>query len=146
MKGLFYLFFLASFFSFSQSSTTVDDKASILEVLAIQEKAWNNFDIELFMETYWKSDNLIFYGSSGVTKGWQNTLERYKKSYPTKEHFGQLRLTSNEISKINAGVYSVFGEYHLTRTVGDTQGIFMLVLKNIDGAWKIIADTSCKTD
>ncbi|TXN37482.1 nuclear transport factor 2 family protein [Flagellimonas hymeniacidonis] len=146
MKGLFYLFFLASFFSFSQSSTTVDDKASILEVLAIQEKAWNNFDIELFMETYWKSDDLIFYGSSGVTKGWQNTLERYKKSYPTKEHFGQLRLTSNEISKINAGVYSVFGEYHLTRTVGDTQGIFMLVLKNIDGAWKIIADTSCKTD
>ncbi len=145
MKGLFYLFFLASFFSFSQSSTT-DDKASILEVLAIQEKAWNNFDIELFMETYWKSDDLIFYGSSGVTKGWQNTLERYKKSYPTKEHFGQLRLTSNEISKINAGVYSVFGEYHLTRTVGDTQGIFMLVLKNIDGAWKIIADTSCKTD
>nr|WP_298923132.1 nuclear transport factor 2 family protein [uncultured Allomuricauda sp.] len=146
MKGLFYLFFLASFFSFSQSSTTVDDKASILEVLAIQEKAWNNFDIELFMETYWKSDDLIFYGGSGVTKGWQNTLERYKKSYPTKEHFGQLRLTSNEISKINAGVYSVFGEYHLTRTVGDTQGIFMLVLKNIDGAWKIIADTSCKTD
>lgn len=146
MKGLFYLFFLASFFSFSQSSTMVDDKASILEVLAIQEKAWNNFDIELFMETYWKSDDLIFYGGSGVTKGWQNTLERYKKSYPTKEHFGQLRLTSNEISKINAGVYSVFGEYHLTRTVGDTQGIFMLVLKNIDGAWKIIADTSCKTD
>ncbi len=145
MKGLFYLFFLASFFSFSQSSTT-DDEASILEVLAIQEKAWNNFDIELFMETYWKSDDLIFYGSSGVTKGWQNTLERYKKSYPTKEHFGQLRLTSNEISKINAGVYSVFGEYHLTRTVGDTQGIFMLILKNIDGAWKIIADTSCKTD
>lgn len=146
MKGLFYLFFLASFFSFSQSSTTVDDKASILEVFAIQEKAWNNFDIELFMETYWKSDDLIFYGGSGVTKGWQNTLERYNKSYPTKEHFGQLRLTSNEISKINAGVYSVFGEYHLTRTVGDTQGIFMLVLKNIDGAWKIIADTSCKTD
>ncbi len=145
MKSLFYLFFLASFFSFSQSSTT-DDEASILEVLAIQEKAWNNFDIELFMETYWKSDDLIFYGSSGVTKGWQNTLERYKKSYPTKEHFGQLHLTSNEISKINAGVYSVFGEYHLTRTVGDTKGIFMLVLKDIDGAWKIIADTSCKTD
>ncbi len=146
MKGLFYLFFLASFFSFSQSSTTVDDKASILEVLAIQEKAWNNFDIELFMETYWKSDDLIFYGSSGVTKGWQNTLERYKKSYPTKEHFGKLHLTSNEIIKIDNGIYSVFGEYHLTRTVGNTQGIFMLVLKNIDGAWKIIADTSCKTD
>lgn len=146
MKRLLYLFFLTSFFTFSQSSTKVDDVASILEVLAIQEKAWNNFDIELFMETYWKSDELIFYGTSGVTKGWQNTLERYKKSYPTKEHFGQLRLTSNEISKINVGVYSVFGEYHLTRTVGDTQGIFMLVLKNIDGAWKIIADTSCKTD
>lgn len=146
MKPLLYLLFLASFLSFSQSSSKVDDKASILEVLAIQEKAWNNFDIELFMDTYWKSDELIFYGSSGVTKGWQNTLERYKKSYPTKEHFGKLLLTSNEISKIDNGIYSVFGEYHLTRTMGNTQGIFMLVLKNIDGTWKIIADTSCKTE
>ena len=82
------------------------------------------------MESYWKSEELKFYGSGGVIKGWQSTLERYKKSYPTKAHFGTLRFVYNDISKINDGAYSVMGEYHLTREVGDTNGIFMLILKN----------------
>lgn len=43
-------------------------------------------------------------------------------------------------------MYYVMGEYHLTRNVGDTNGIFMLVVKQIDGEWKVIADTSAKVE
>ncbi|RDY59962.1 YybH family protein [Flagellimonas nanhaiensis] len=146
MKKLVGLIFLFSVAAYSQISKESDDKAAILEVLSVQEEAWNNYDIELFMETYWKSGDLIFYGSGGVVKGWEGTLNRYKKSYPTQEHFGQLKLVSNEVSKIYDDAYMVMGEYHLTRSVGNSNGIFMLVLKKIDGAWKIIADTSCKTE
>jgi len=35
------------------------------------------------------------------------------------------------------------GEYHLTRNVGDANGVFMIIFKKINGEWKIIADTSC---
>lgn len=146
MKSICYLLFLVSLISCSQATNKADDKAAILEVLAAQQEAWNNYDIELFMETYWKSDELTFYGSSGIVKGWQNTLERYQKSYPTQDHFGTLKLVSNEISQINSDAYMLMGEYHLTRPVGNTNGIFMLVLKKINGAWKIIADTSCKVN
>ena len=146
MKKVLCLLLVLPLFCVAQTTTEQEDRAAIEQVLSTQQTAWNNFDIELFMETYWKSDELTFYGSAGVVKGWQNTLERYKKSYPTQEHFGHLEFVLNDISKINDDAYTVMGEYHLTRPVGNTHGIFMLVLKRIDGAWKIIADTSCKVE
>ena len=44
-------------------------KSAILKVMKDQETAWNNGDLEGFMQGYWKSDSLKFYGSNGLTKG-----------------------------------------------------------------------------
>ena len=56
---------------------------------------------------------------------------------------GSLKFKINDISKINDDAYYVMGEYILTRTVGNANGIFMIIFRKIDGVWKIIADTSC---
>ena len=146
MKKVLCLLFVLPLFCVAQTMAEQEDKAAIQQVLSIQQSAWNSYDIEQFMETYWKSDELTFYGSAGVVKGWQSTMDRYKKSYPSKDHFGHLEFVLNDISKINEDAYTVMGEYHLTRPVGNLHGIFMLVLKRIDGEWKIIADTSCKVE
>lgn len=142
MKNLILLICLVSFtFSNAQLLENKDTKA-IQKVLKKQRIAWSKNNIEEFMEGYWKSDSLKFYGSNGVTSGWQNTLDRYKKAYPSKDHTGTLSFKINDISKINEGAYFVLGEFHLKREVGNATGIFMLVFKEIDGKWKIIADTS----
>jgi hypothetical protein len=146
MKKLSYLLLFFSIALTAQKTTEAEDKEAIKKVLALQQNAWNNYDIETFMETYWKSEELKFYGSGGVVKGWQSTLERYKKSYPTKAHFGKLSFVLHDISKINDGAYSVMGEFYLAREVGDANGIFMLILKQINTEWKIIADTSASTN
>ncbi|MDO5968565.1 nuclear transport factor 2 family protein [Flavivirga aquimarina] len=142
MKKLILLFCLVSVFnSYSQTSEEQDKKA-ILKVLKKQRLAWSDNNIEKFMEGYWKSDSLKFYGSNGVTHGWENTLERYQKAYPTADHTGKLNFRINAITKITEGAYYVLGEYHLKREVGNADGIFMIIFKKIDGHWKIIADTS----
>jgi len=143
MKKIIHLLFFCSALVFSQT-TYEKDKAAITAVLNAQQEAWNNYDIEAFMDGYWESDELTFYGSGGVIKGWQATLDRYKKSYPTQDHFGTLTFVFNDISPISEESYYVMGEYHLTRSVGDNNGIFMLVLKQFNGEWKVIADTSAK--
>ena len=126
---------------FSQT-TEQEDKEAILAVLKAQRLAWSDNNMEAFMEGYWKSDSLKFYGRNGVTYGWDNTLERYKQAYPTPDHTGILSFKINDISKITDDAYYVMGEYHLKRTVGNATGIFMIIFKRIDGEWKIIADTS----
>lgn len=118
-------------------------EAGIRLVMEAQEIAWNKHDLEGFMEGYWKSDELKFYGSSGLTKGWNQTLENYKKSYPTSAESGTLKFVINDISKIEGDNYWVMGEYHLKRQIGDADGVFMILFKKINGSWKIIADMSC---
>lgn len=142
MKKLVILLCMVCFFnSYSQADEEADIK-SINKVLKKQRIAWSNNDLEGYMEGYWKSDSLKFYSTNGLTYGWENTLERYQKAYPTEDHTGKLSFRINDVTKITEGAYYVLGEYHLKREVGNADGIFMIILKKINGAWKIIVDTS----
>lgn len=127
---------------FSQNSEE-KDKKQIQSVLKKQRLAWSKNNIEEFMEGYWKSDSLKFYGTNGVISGWENTLEYYEKGYPSEDHTGILSFKINDISRISDDAYFVLAEYHIKRNVGNATGIFMVVFKRIDGEWKIIADMSC---
>lgn len=118
-------------------------KKEILTIMRAQEEAWSNHDLEGFMQGYWKSDSLKFFGRNGVTSGWDKTLQNYKKGYPTKGHTGTLKFTIKDISPITNDAYSVMGAYHLERTEGMANGVFMIIFKRINNTWKIIADTSC---
>lgn len=143
MKRFFYLT-IPLLLTFSCNSFNEEnDKATILSIMKAQEVAWSNHDIDAFMEGYWKNDSLKFYGASGLTYGWQKTLDNYKKRYPTKNETGNLKFKVNSISKISNDSYYVMGEYHLTRPIGNANGVFMIIFKRINGQWKIVADTSC---
>lgn len=133
---------LLSLTIFAQNSET-KNKNEIMKVLNMQQEAWSNTDIEGFMQGYWKSDSLKFFGKNGLTQGWENTLSNYKKGYPTADEMGKLSFSLKTISRINKGAYFVMGEFHLSRKAGDANGIFMIIFKKINGKWKIIADTSC---
>lgn len=135
---LILLFGLLSISGFAQ----LNEEAAIKQILERQTEAWNKGDINAFMQTYWKSDSLVFVGKSGVTYGWQNTLDNYKKGYPDKTAMGQLKFTIIKIEPLSNRVYNVIGKWHLTRTIGDLQGHYTLVLKKIDGKWLIVQDHS----
>lgn len=143
MKYLLSLFLICVLVSCNQVSSETEDKTAIKKIMNDQQVAWSKHDLEGFMQGYWKSDSLKFYGSRGITYGWQNTLDNYKKGYPTKAESGTLKFVINDISKIETASYWVMGEYHLTRDIGDAKGTFIIIFKKIDGVWKIVADMSC---
>ena len=124
--------------SFSQQKT----ERKLRKVLEVQQKSWNNGDIEGFMTTYWNNDSLMFIGKTGVTYGWQNTLNNYKKGYPDKAAMGTLNFNLISIKKVSRKYYSIIGKWHLTREAGDLQGHFTLLLKKIHRHWFIIQDHS----
>ena len=143
MRKLLFLFATILILSSCSTSTEEQDKKDILAIMDAQQIAWSKHDLEGFMKGYWKSDSLKFYGSSGITYGWDKTLANYKKGYPTPDHSGTLKFKINDITKIETASYYVMGAYHLTRKVGDANGVFMIIFKKINGEWKIVADTSC---
>ncbi len=130
------LFFLATVTAQSKDETTI---RSLLET---QRLAWNEGNVEKFMEAYWKSDSLMFIGKSGVTYGWQNTMDNYKKGYPDTAAMGKLTFNIIEVKRLSVLYFSVVGKWHLTRSIGNVEGHFTLLIKKIKNKWVIIADHS----
>jgi hypothetical protein len=116
----------------------VDEKL-IREVLDKQVAAWNETDIEGFMQGYWKSDSLLFIGSK-ITNGWDSTLARYKKSYPDKAAMGILRFEIMRIDFISSDSYLVTGRYFLTREKDNPSGVFTLLFRKKNGKWVAVYD------
>jgi len=64
-----HLFFVTVFIlSSCTTSTEEQDKKDILAIMDMQQIAWSKNDLEGFMQGYWKSDSLKFYGSNGEWK------------------------------------------------------------------------------
>ena len=121
---------------------TEAEVTAISNVLDIQEKAWNDGDIDLFMTTYWQSDSLRFASGGTIRNGWNETLERYKTTYPDKSAMGKLTFSLHSIDLMSPVSAMVFGGYHLQRNeeLGDLHGLFTLILEKKAGKWIIVHD------
>ena len=117
-------------------------KTGARQVLDMQAAAWNRGDMNGYMQGYWQADSLQFIGKSGVHYGWEKTLQNYQRSYPNAEAMGQLALTVLRVEDINPTTAYVTGKWHLTRTAGNLEGYFTLLMRKIDNEWKIVSDHS----
>jgi ketosteroid isomerase-like protein len=118
------------------------DVTAIKSILENQTVSWNKGDLNSFMSGYLHSDSLVFIGKSGPTYGYENTLANYKKGYPDTSHMGKLHFDIVSIKPLNSNHYFVIGKWFLTRTVGNVNGVFTLVLRKTKEGWKIISDHS----
>ena len=136
----FALVFLFASVSFSQSESQKKQIADdIIGVMNDQSAAWNRGDIEGFMRGYWNSDKLVFV-SSRVTRGWQPTLENYKRSYPTKEAMGSLTFSDLEVTVLSNDAAVVLGSWALQRANDNPKGKFTLIFRKFKDGWRIVHD------
>lgn len=119
-----------------------NDETSIRQLLDQQTAAWNRGDIDRFMDGYWENDSLMFIGKSGVTYGWTNTLNNYKRGYPDTAAMGKLRFELLTVKRLSDEYYFVVGKWFLQRSIGNIGGHYNLLFRKINGKWVIIADHS----
>jgi ketosteroid isomerase-like protein len=119
-----------------------DTRQSILKVLADQRIAWNQGDLQTYMEGYWHSDSLVFIGKNGPKYGWDNTLANYKKSYPDVNAMGYLDFANLKITLLHKNFAYVSGSWTLTRAKDELKGYFTLLFKKVKGKWVIVSDHS----
>ena len=116
------------------------DKAAITAVLNAQQAAWNRGDVDAFLVGYWHSPDLTFSGSSGVSRGWDGVMARYKKNYPDQAAMGHLDFSELEYRFLGPDAALMLGRWHLKREKGDIGGVFSLVWQRFPDGWKIIHD------
>ena len=89
---------------------------AIRAVLDAQVEAWNRGDVDTFMQSYWNSDKTEFVGSSGIFRGWQAVLERYRKTYPDRRSMGTVQFSDLDITVLSPSAALVVGKYCLLYT------------------------------
>ena len=111
-------------------------------VLDAQVEAWNRGDLEGFMATYWRSPDLVFCSGGTVTRGWDETLARYRKRYQSEgREMGRLQFDAIEVIPLGEDAALARGAWRLVMTDGkEPHGLFTLLLRRLDGAWRIVHD------
>ncbi|MCH9647186.1 MAG: polysaccharide deacetylase family protein [Deltaproteobacteria bacterium] len=131
-------------------------RKEILAMLAEQSAAWSRGDVEIFCSFY--TEDTAFVSPTGLTRGRQQVLERYRKRYPGREAMGTLELELIELrlgvgietaafgDRRPSGVHSASAVATWSLSYPDKEtlsGLTLLVFhKNSEGVWQIIQDAS----
>lgn len=142
MKNLLFLFSFVLLISTNLSAQTKNEKiaAEIRRVMDAQVTAWNVGDIEEFMRGYWNSPELVFVSGDSVTRGWQPTIERYKKNYDSRAKMGTLQFSDLQIDVLSKDSAVVLGSWALAREKDNPKGKFTLIFRKHKDGWKIVHD------
>jgi peptidoglycan-N-acetylglucosamine deacetylase len=130
-------------------------RSAVAAVLAEQAAAWSRGDLEAFCSVY--ADDAVFVSPSGLTKGRQAVLERYKSRYASPQAMGALTLEPLDVREAWGNEVSPFGDALPSRThavtiaarwtlrregENDSTGLTLLVLQRRAGKWVIVQDAS----
>jgi len=106
-------------------------------------EAWNQGDLAAFVSGYEDSPETTFIGREVTRGGTKAILERYRRTYPSRDAMGDLTFSELEIRILVPSVALATGKYQLKRPVaagGDASGRFTLILRKTTAGWKIIHD------
>jgi ketosteroid isomerase-like protein len=117
-----------------------ENAAAIRAVLETQAAAWNRGDIEGYMDGYERSDQTVFISGDNLTRGWQTVLDRYKKSYDTRDKMGALTFSDLEIKPLSPFYAVASGRWQLTRASDTPHGRFTLIFRKTSAGWRIVHD------
>jgi ketosteroid isomerase-like protein len=131
-------------------AATPADHRAVRAVLRRQRRAWNRGDLDGYMRGYARTDTLRFASGGQVRTGWEETLARYRRSYPDDQAMGTLSFSELDVDLLSGRHALVFGRWRLERG-GEAAsaeraagGLFTLLFKNgatgEETTWRIVHD------
>lgn len=131
---------LLAFVLFTGLASAQSDSSAIVRVLEDQVRAWNEGDVEGYMEGYWRSEETTFVSGGAVLRGFDRVLARYKKNYASREAMGTLAFEDLDVRLLSGTVALVTGGWRLRRAQDSPGGRFTLVLQKKSEGWRIVYD------
>jgi peptidoglycan/xylan/chitin deacetylase (PgdA/CDA1 family) len=135
-----------------------DARAAVEALLKTQSDAWNRGDLETFTSVY--AEDASFLSPTGLTRGRQQVLERYRRRYPDKKAMGTLTLEIVEARPAQGVEFTALGDARPSRVHGlsvaarwklaypdqpdkkTAEGLTLLVLRRHGETWEIVQDAS----
>jgi peptidoglycan/xylan/chitin deacetylase (PgdA/CDA1 family)/ketosteroid isomerase-like protein len=135
-----------------------DARSAVEALLKTQSDAWNRGDLETFTSVY--AEDASFLSPTGLTRGRQQVLERYRRRYPDQKAMGTLSLEIVEARPAQGVELTALGDACPGRVHGlsvaarwklaypdqpekkTAEGLTLLVLRRHGDTWEIVQDAS----
>jgi uncharacterized protein (TIGR02246 family) len=127
----------------------------VTRLLETQAAAWNRGDLAEFCAVY--DEDAVFLTPSGLARGRQAVLDRYKARYPSRDAMGTLTLAPLELREAWGNEATLLGDAVPSRVHGvsvvarwtlrsadgsERTGLTLLVFLRRNGTWLIVQDAS----
>lgn len=122
--------------------------AAARSLLETQAAAWNGGDLEAFCSVY--ADDALFVTATGLTKGREEVLARYRSRYPDAAARGTLSFEVLAVDVLAGGAWkdpseaiAVVARWKISRhQEPDAAGLTLLNLVRTPAGWRIVHDAS----
>lgn len=117
------------------------DESVVLGILQEGAAAWTRGDLETFVSVY--ADDCLFVTPSGLTRGRQQVLDRYRERYPDRQAMGTLQLEVIDTRPAPPGGLAVAARWVLSYPDRPaSSGHTLVIFRRLDGVWQIVQDAS----
>lgn len=110
-------------------------------VIAANTAAWNEGNLDAYMSGYANTADLMMIKDATVTTGWTEVKKRSEEEIAAAGAMGRLSVSALNVKLTSPDVATVVGRYSLLRGTSTDEGVMTLVMKQIDGRWRIVQDT-----
>jgi peptidoglycan/xylan/chitin deacetylase (PgdA/CDA1 family) len=130
-------------------------RQAVTDLLTEQAEAWSRGDLDAFCSVY--ADDAVFVSTSGLTRGRQEILDRYRRRYPDRGAMGTLHLEVVEFNPAAGVEESMLGEARPSAIHGASvvarwtlsypdrealTGLTLLAMRREGERWIIVHDAS----
>jgi uncharacterized protein (TIGR02246 family) len=112
----------------------------IRSVLAANVASWNEGNLAAFLGGYSESGEVTLTRGAVVVKGWGEVRRLYGEEIASASEMGRLTYDAVKVELATADTATVTGRYRVERSGGASKGAMSLVMKQIEGRWRIIDD------
>jgi uncharacterized protein (TIGR02246 family) len=113
------------------------EEASIRQVIADMEAAWNRGDFRGYMRGF-KNPDVVFVSRGRFQRDWQGTLDHYVRNYGgAPERRGRLHFWDIRIEMLAPDAAQLIGRYRLEGGGRPQDGINTRLMRKVDGRWVI---------
>ena len=122
----------------SGSPAEPSDAQQVYAVILDQIKYWNAHDIEHYMDTYWKSPDLLVVVEGEQIIGWAEMLAAYQRGFPDRNEMGAVTLQRVKLQQISPEFYLALSWYTFSRNTKNSYCTDTMIFRKLPEGWKII--------
>jgi len=125
---------------FAAAESAPDPGREAAAVLDAQIEAWNRGDLDAFCALY--AEDAVFASPTGLNRGRQAVLERYRKRYPDRAAMGTLAFDKQDV-RATADTVSIVARWRLSYPdKPEASGLTLVVLRRTPDGWRLVQDAS----